>query len=296
MRLLIVTGLSGAGKTKVVNALEDIGWFCVDNLPPRLAPTFAKLLQDAAYRGVPGEPAGSLGCYPKAAIVMDLRAGDLFRDAAWALDTLRDEGFACELLFLDAADEVLERRFKETRRQHPLSAGNPAWGLGEAIAAEREALSDLRQRAGVTLDTSRTSPADCRNRIVELYADRPQAAMRVRVVSFGFKVGTPRDCDLLFDVRCLPNPFYIPELKERTGREGCIRDWVLGHEESRALLGKLTDLLLFLLPLYQREGKSALTIAFGCTGGRHRSVLFAEEAGRALREAGFAVNVGHREL
>jgi UPF0042 nucleotide-binding protein len=283
MRLLIVTGMSGAGKSKVVDALEDIGWFCADNLPPRLAPTFLKLLQEA-------------GGYGRAAIVMDLRAGDLFRDVPWALENMRGEGFACELLFLDAADEVLERRFKETRRQHPLCAGDPALDLAGAIAAERERLGALRQQAGILLDTSRMSPADCRNRIVELYADRPQEAMHVRVTSFGFKAGTPRDCDLLFDVRCLPNPFYVPELKERTGREACIRDWVLGYGESRALLGKINDLLLFLLPLYQKEGKSALTIAFGCTGGKHRSVLFAEEAGRALKEAGFAVNVGHRDI
>ena len=296
MRLLIVTGLSGAGKTKVVNALEDIGWFCADNLPPRLAPTFAKLLQEAGANGAPGEPAGSLGCYRRAAIVMDLRAGELFRDVAWALDTLRGEGFSCELLFLDAADEVLERRYKETRRQHPLCGQDPALGLSGAIAAERERLGGLRLRADVTLDTSQLSPTDCKNRIVELYAERPQDAMHVRVVSFGFKAGTPRDCDLLFDVRCLPNPFYVPELKEHTGREACIRDWMLAHEESRALLDKLTDLLLFLLPLYQKEGKSALTIAFGCTGGKHRSVLFAEETGRALQEAGFAVHVGHRDI
>jgi len=283
MRLLIVTGMSGAGKSKVVDALEDIGWFCADNLPPRLAPTFAKLLQDAAV-------------YERAAIVMDLRAGDLFRDVPWALDNMRGDGFACELLFLDAADEVLERRYKETRRQHPLHAANPTLSLTEAISMERERLDALRQRADIVLETSQMSPTDCKNRIIELYADRPQEAMHVRVTSFGFKAGTPRDCDLLFDVRCLPNPFYVPELKEHTGREACIRDWVLAFEESQVLLGKLTDLLLFLLPLYRREGKSALTIAFGCTGGKHRSVLFAEEAGRALKEAGFAVNVGHRDI
>ena len=282
MRLLIVTGMSGAGKSKVVDALEDIGWFCADNLPPRLAPTFAKLLQEG-------------GGYPRAAIVMDLRAGDLFRDVPWALDNMRSEGFAYELLFLDAADEVLERRFKETRRQHPLCSGDLSLGLSGAIAAERERLDALRQRADIILDTSQTSPTECRNRIVELYAERPQEAMHVRVTSFGFKAGTPRDCDLLFDVRCLPNPFYVPELKEHTGREGCIRDWVLAFEESQELLAKITDLLLFLLPLYQKEGKSSLTIAFGCTGGRHRSVLFAEETGRALNKAGFTAHVGHRD-
>jgi len=293
MRLLIVTGMSGAGKSKVVDALEDIGWFCADNLPPRLAPTFAKLLREAGSNGAPDEPAGSLGCYQRAAIVMDLRAGDLFRDVAWALDTLRGEGFAWELLFLDAADEVLERRYKETRRQHPL---NPALGLSGAISVERERLEGLRQRADIILDTSQSSPTDCKNRIIELYAERPQEAMHVRVISFGFKAGTPRDCDLLFDVRCLPNPFYVPELKEHTGQEACIRDWVLAHEESRALLAKLTDLLLFLLPLYQKEGKSSLTIAFGCTGGRHRSVAIAESLGKRLRLLGYQVVIAHRDI
>ena len=282
MRLLIVTGMSGAGKSKVVDALEDIGWFCADNLPPRLAPTFAKLLQEG-------------GGYTRAAIVMDLRAGDLFRDVPWALENMRSEGFDCELLFLDAADEVLERRFKETRRQHPLCSSDLALGLSSAIAAERDRLDALRQQADIILDTSQLSPADCRSRIVELYAQSAREAMHVRVISFGFKAGTPRDCDLLFDVRCLPNPFYVPELKEHTGREDCIRDWVLAFEESKKLLAKITDLLLFLLPLYQKEGKSALTIAFGCTGGRHRSVLFAEETGQALNEAGFAAQIGHRD-
>jgi len=283
MRLLIVTGMSGAGKSKVVDALEDIGWFCADNLPPRLAPTFAKLLQDA-------------GEYKRAAIVMDLRAGELFRDVPWALDNMRGAGFSCELLFLDAADEVLERRFKETRRQHPLCAGDPSLGLCGAISLERERLEALRQQADIVLETSQMSPTECRNRIVELYAERPREAMHLRVTSFGFKAGTPRDCDLLFDVRCLPNPFYEPELKDHTGREACIRDWVLAFEESRALLEKITDLLLFLLPLYQKEGKSSLSIAFGCTGGKHRSVLFAEEIGRALRGEGFAAHVGHRDI
>ena len=284
MRLLIVTGLSGAGKSRAVNALEDMGWFCVDNLPPRLAPTFAQLLQSAA------EPV------PLAAVVMDARAGGAFADVYWALDTLRAEGHAYELLFLDAADEVLGRRFKETRRQHPLCGQNPALGLSEAIAAERRLLDPLRRRADIILDTSQIGPTACRNRIVELFAENPGRAILVHVNSFGFKAGTPRDCDLLFDVRCLPNPFYVPALKEHTGREACIRDFVLSFEESGALLQKLLDMLLFLLPLYQKEGKNVLTIAFGCTGGRHRSVLFAEEIGAAIRGAGYEVHVNHRDI
>ncbi len=291
MRLLIVTGLSGAGKTKGVNALEDIGWFCVDNLPPRLAPTFAALLQSASAKG----EADSLRNCSRAAVVMDARAGT-YLDVMQALEALREAGFACELLFMDAEDTVLERRFKETRRQHPLSANNPALGLSEAIAEERRMLGGLRQRADITIDTTQMRPTDCKNRILELYSDHPQGALHVHINSFGFKSGTPRDCDLLFDVRCLPNPFYIPELKEHTGVEPCIRDFVLAHEESRELLKKLRELLLFLLPLYQKEGKSTLTVAFGCTGGRHRSVLFAEEIGQCLKDAGYMVYIKHKNL
>jgi len=284
MRLLIVTGMSGAGKSKAINALEDIGWFCVDNLPPRLAPTFANLLQSAA------EP------YPRACAVMDSRAGGAFLDIFWALDALTADGVEYELLFLDAVDEILARRYKETRRQHPLTAQNPSLCLTEAISAERKMLEPLRQRAGLLLDTSHISPTDCKNHITGLFADNPKQAMQVHLSSFGFKAGSPRDPDLLFDVRCLPNPFYLPELKEHTGLEECIKEYVLAFPESRALLEKLWDLLSFSLPLYQKEGKSVLSVAFGCTGGKHRSVLFAEEIGIRLRETGYAVHVRHRDL
>ncbi|MDR0531506.1 MAG: RNase adapter RapZ [Oscillospiraceae bacterium] len=284
MRFLVVTGLSGAGKSKVVDALEDTGWFCVDNLPPRLAATFVNLLQSAA------EP------YPKACVVMDARAGGAFLDVFWALDALLAAGTTFELLFLDAADDVLARRFQETRRQHPLCAQHPDMPLADAISAERRLLEPLRRRADLVMDTSATSPTDCKNSIVERFSEHPQQALQVHVTSFGFKAGTPRDCDLLFDVRCLPNPFYVPELKEHTGLEPCIRDYVLSFEESRRLLEQIAGLLEFTLPLYQKEGKSTLTIAFGCTGGRHRSVLFAEEIGARLRAAGYAVHARHREL
>ena len=284
MRLLIVTGMSGAGKSKAINALEDIGWFCVDNLPPRLAPTFANLLLNSA------EP------YPRVCVVMDSRAGGAFLDVFGALDNLTADGVEYELLFLDTSDEVLARRYKETRRQHPLTAQNQSLGLTDAIAAERQMLEPLRQRADLLMDTTSMSPTDCKNRIVELFADNFKRAMQVHVSSFGFMHGTPRDADLLFDVRCLPNPFYIPELKDRTGQEDCIKEYVLAFPESRELLQKFWDLLSFSLPLYQKEGKSVLSVAFGCTGGRHRSVLFAEETAGRLRDAGYAVHVRHRDL
>lgn len=279
MRLLILTGLSGAGKSKVVDALEDIGWFCVDNLPPRLAPTFANLLEET-------------GEYTHAAIVMDLRAGDMFQDIFAALDEMQ----TCELLFLEASDEVLAQRFQETRRQHPLCAQSPSLGLIEAIAQERSMLEKLHARADITIDTSSLSPADCKNKITALFAENARQAMQVHVKSFGFKAGTPRDCDLLFDVRCLPNPFYVPELKAHTGQETCVREYVLSFEQSRTLLTKITDLLAFLLPMYQQEGKSSLTISFGCTGGKHRSVLFAEEISHTLKAQGYAVHINHRDV
>jgi len=296
MRLLIVTGISGAGKSRAVNALEDMGWLCVDNLPPRLAPAFAQLLRNAAepVSGAPAKSSNFVG--RRAAIVMDARAGAAFSEVYGALDALRAEGQAYELLFLEADDETLSRRFKETRRQHPLCAQQPGLGVSEAIAAERRLLEPLRACASITLDTSQLSPAQCRARIVERFAENPQRTLRVRLCSFGFKAGTPRDCDLLFDVRCLPNPFYVPELKERTGLEPDVYDYVLSFEESRELLNKIQDMLLFLLPLYQKEGKNTLSAAFGCTGGRHRSVVFAEVVAEAVRGAGYEAHVEHRDI
>lgn len=281
MRLLIVTGMSGAGKSRVVHALEDFGYFCVDNLPPRLTLTFAKLISGAGERR------------ERVAVVMDARAGGAFLDVFWALDTLRAEGFAYQLLFLDSADEILERRYKETRRQHPLCAQNPAMGLPEAISAERKLLEPLRARADLYVDTSALSPAECRGRMAELFAESSGERMRVHINSFGFAHGAPRDSDLLFDVRCLPNPFYIPELKEKTGLDAEIERYVFSFPESGELFAKILDMLLFLLPLYQKEGKSSLVISIGCTGGRHRSVLFARRLGEELHQRGVAAHVTH---
>lgn len=283
MRLLIVTGMSGAGKSRAVNALEDFGYFCVDNLPPRLTLTFARLLKESEGR-------------ERVAVVMDARAGGAFLDVFWALDTLKAEGFGYELLFLDAADETLERRYKETRREHPLRASNPAMGLAEAISSERKLLEPLRAQADMYVDTSALSPAECRGRMAELFAESSGEELRVHINSFGFKHGAPRDSDLLFDVRCLPNPFYIPELKEKTGLDQAIEDYVFSFPESRELFEKLLDMLLFPLPLYRREGKSSLVISIGCTGGRHRSVLFARRLGEELERAGTPAHVTHLQL
>ena len=283
MRLLIVTGMSGAGKSRAVNALEDFGYFCVDNLPPRLTLTFAQLLDEGEGR-------------ERVAVVMDARAGGAFLDVFWALDTLHAEGFGYELLFLDASDETLERRYKETRREHPLRAQNPAMSLQEAISSERKLLEPLRVQCSFYVDTSSLSPAECRSRMAALFAESNGEELRVHINSFGFKHGAPRDSDLLFDVRCLPNPFYIPELKEKTGLDQEIEDYVLSFPESRELFAKILDMLLFLLPLYRREGKSSLVISIGCTGGRHRSVLFARRLGEELEHANIAAHVTHLQL
>ncbi|MDR2525886.1 MAG: RNase adapter RapZ [Oscillospiraceae bacterium] len=284
MRLLIVTGLSGAGKSRAVNALEDFGWFCVDNLPPRLTLIFAKLLSE-------GDQNRS-----RVAVVMDSRAGGAFLDVFWALDSLQSEGYAFELLFLDASDAVLARRYKETRRQHPLGAQNPTLGLQEAIASERRLLAPLRARADLYVDTSALGSAELRDRIAELFAQGREAQMRVHINSFGFKHGAPGDSDLLFDVRCLPNPFYVPELKEKTGLGTEIESYVFSFPEAGALFAKILDMLLFLLPLYQKEGKSSLVISVGCTGGKHRSVLFARRLGEELQGAGYAAHITHLHL
>lgn len=284
MRLLVVTGMSGAGKSKVIDALEDLGYFCVDNLPPRLAPTFATLITGAS------EPR------ELAAVVMDARAGDSFSGLVWALDKLTEDNVPYKVVFLDASDDVLRRRYKETRRQHPLCAQRPELGLSGAIAAERTMLLPLRGRADYYFDTSDLSPTECKNRVIELFSEEGSTDMHIHMMSFGFKHGAPRDADLLFDVRCLPNPFYIPELKTHSGLEFVIEDYVFSFDESRAYFDKMLDLLLFSLPLYQKEGKSALTVAFGCTGGMHRSVLFARRTGEELLKRGYSVHLEHRDL
>jgi UPF0042 nucleotide-binding protein len=215
----------------------------------------------------------------------------------WALDTLKSNGISYKLLYLDCDDEVLERRFKATRRRHPLCSQNQALNLREAITAERKLLESLRLRADIALDTSNLSPTDCKNRIVALFASDPQAGMQIHINSFGFgHHGAPGDSDLVFDVRCLPNPFYEPSIKERTGLDDAIDRYVFSFEVSRALYAKILDMLLFLLPLYRAEGKSSLVVSFGCTGGRHRSVLFARKIGEQIAAQGYAVHVQHREL
>jgi len=282
VEFIIVTGLSGAGKSKVIDTLEDLGYFCVDNVPPPMLEKFAQLARS------------SQKSVQRMAVVVDARGGEMFADFDGALDRLRKEGYPFRLLFLDADDETLLLRYKEGRRRHPLLERS-ALTIEDAIRQERQLLSRARQAADMIFDTSLTTPAQLRERVVRTFLSNPAEGMTTQCISFGFKNGLPMEADLVFDVRCLPNPFYVPELKEHTGLEAPVRDYVMAAPQSRELLRRLYDLVDFLVPLYVKEGKSQLTIAVGCTGGRHRSVAFAQAIGEHLRETGVPVVITHRD-
>ena len=283
MDLMIITGLSGAGKSRVVDALEDIGYCCVDNMPPKLMPTFAQLLLNSRERR------------DKVAIVTDIRVGGSFGDLFNALVELREMNCSPKILFVDASDDVLIRRYKETRRKHPLLEKYNG-SITEALAAEREILEPAKSIADYIIDSSYMTPTECKNRVCEMFMENPRNALKVHCISFGFKYGIPNDSDLLFDVRCLPNPFYVSELKEHTGLEAPVKDYVLKWEEAQGLAAKLCDLMDYLIPLYNKEGKSQLVISVGCTGGRHRSVVFAQLLKEHLDKLGCIATVHHRDM
>ena len=279
MELLIVTGMSGAGKTLVSNILEDIGFFCVDNLPPQMV---HKLLEI------------SNGTVSRIAVVMDVRGrkmGGVVEELGFSVT--QEEG-SCHILFLNASDEVLVKRFQEQRRIHPLIGGEIAT-IHQAIREERRMLAPIFQEADYVVDTSLLSPTQLKEHIRRLFLEDVQRGLVVNCVSFGYKNGLPSDADLVFDVRCLPNPFDVPELKSLTGMNQEVRDYVMGFDESRQLMDKLQELISLLLPLYQKEGKSQVTIAFGCTGGQHRSVTFAELMHQYISRLGYFGVTSHRD-
>ena len=279
LHIVVVTGMSGAGRTSALHVLEDLGFFCVDNLPPKLAPKLVELMG---------------GEFERLGLGIDVRTGAFLAGAGDLLDALAAGGHETEVLFLDCADEVLVRRYSESRRPHPLAAGGD---VVEAIGRERERLATLRMRARRVIDTSRLSVHELRRTLVETLArsgEKPQ--MQVRVVSFGFKYGLPVDADLVFDLRFLPNPHFVPDLKPLTGRDPPVAEYVLRAPETQALLTDVRGMLDRWLPQYAAEGKAYLTIAVGCTGGRHRSVAIAEEIARTLRAAGSPVAVAHRDV
>ena len=282
MKLLVVTGLSGAGKSMAVNALEDIGFFCIDNIPAGLMPR----LIDFALQGE--------NQLNRVAVVLDVRGLRTVQDVDNALAALDEKKVDYEILFLDASDDAIRRRYKETRRQHPLtiSEGLP---VQEAIARERQVLDPLRERAKYIIDTSMLSTAQNRERVCSLFLNKGQTGMSLMVVSFGFKYGIPQEADLVFDVRCLPNPFYVPELKNLTGLDQAVVDYVMKAPESQEFLRRIESFLEYALPLYVKEGKSQLMIAVGCPGGKHRSITFARKIGEYCQKLGYAPSVQHRD-
>lgn len=280
LHVVVVTGLSGAGRSTALNALEDLGFFCVDNLPPKLA---EELVETLAGEGV----------VTRLGLGIDVRTGAFLEGADDVLERLSQAGHDVEVIFLDAADHALVQRYSETRRPHPLAPGGD---LLEAIQRERERVAPLRARARHVIDTTPLTPHDLRRVLVDVIARGPsRPRMVTRVVSFGFKYGIPVDADLVFDLRYLPNPHFVPELRPHTGQHPDVARFVLDAPEAGELVTDLDALLTKLLPRYEREGKAYLTVALGCTGGRHRSVALGEELGRRLRAAGRDVTVAHRD-
>lgn len=281
MELLIVTGLSGAGKSQAVHTLEDIGYFCFDNVPADLLLDFFERCRRAGQSG-------------RFAAVLDVRSNAYSGNIGEAVQRLDHTGYSVKILFLDAADDVVLRRYKETRRLHPLIRGD-VYTVAQALVIERQLLASVREQADYLIDTSNLSAAQLRERIVALFGTPEEAAMKVTILSFGFKHGVPADADLVFDVRCLPNPFYIPSLRELTGCDAPVYDYVFSFEEADGLYRQIRSLLAYSLPLYRREGKSSLVIAFGCTGGHHRSVSFARRLAAELSGQGEQVVLMHRD-
>lgn len=282
MEFIIVTGISGAGKSKAISVFEDIGYYCVDNIPPALIGTFAQLCE-------------SNDNLHKVAIVTDSRGGSFFNELSGVLDGLDKQKFKYKILYLDASSETLVNRFKETRRKHPLIDETDG-SINKAVENEKKLLEKIRERADYLIDTSHLSTSQLKQRIVSLFTDNPQDTMNTICMSFGFKYGPVSEADLMFDVRCLKNPFYIESLRYKTGLDKEVKEYVLQKPTAKELLKKLTDLIDYLIPLYLNEGKSSLVIAVGCTGGKHRSVTFAEELHKHLVEKGYISTVNHRDI
>ena len=279
---VIITGLSGAGKSYAIKCFEDMGYFCVDNLPTTLIPTFAELCTQSS-RSI-----------RQIALGVDVREGEYLAHLVEALEALRARGHRVEVLFLEAGDEALVRRYHETRRRHPLAGEG---SVLDGIRAERQALANLREVAARIIDTSGLTVHQLKDRLQQAYgAHEARGALTVSLVSFGFKYGLPYDADLVFDVRFLPNPHFVDELRLLDGRDPQAAKFVLAHDETRRFLTRLEDLLGFLLPLYRREGKAYLTLAIGCTGGRHRSVTLVEALRPFLEDKGYPPIVRHRDL
>ena len=283
MEFVILTGLSGAGKTRAMHALEDIGFYCVDNLPPALIPVFYDLCEK------------SEGIQQRIAVVTDTRGGELFKSFFSALETLKAQGKPYKILFMDAAEGVLVNRFQETRRKHPLAEAMQG-SLEQAVRLERDMLRPVKEISDFVIDTSLIPAAQLKQHISELFLQNNKDAIAVHCMSFGFKHGIPLAANMVFDVRCLPNPFYVPELRPQTGLDEAVRDYVMNCPETAGFKQRFTDMIDYMLPLYVKEGKSQLVIAVGCTGGHHRSVALAQYMHDHLNEMGVRTSVTHRDM
>src|SRR6266852_5653622 len=283
--IVIITGLSGSGMTSATNAFEDLGYFCVDNMPLTLLPTFTRLVHAEEDEH---------GRIERAALVISFREGRFLSDFAKQLRVLRKRGLVVSVIFFEASDDILARRFSETRRPHPAERGK---GLFDAIRAEREAMKRVRALADEVVDTSDHTVHSLRKVLLERHSPRGEAApLRIQVLSFGHKFGPPRDMELMFDVRHLPNPFFVDGLRALTGSDRRVVKYLKAQPEVEETLRRFSDLLDYLLPQYKREGKSYLTVGIGCTGGRHRSVMIANQLAKRLRRAGFDAHAVHRDM
>ena len=282
MRFLVVTGQSGAGKSRTASTLEDLGYYCVDNLPPELIQQFAEVCL------------ATTGRFERVALVSDVRAGQSFEGLLTGLDALDAMGLKYSIVYVEAETDAIIKRYKESRRSHPLSRDGTS--LADAIEKEKKLLSSVRSRADFIINTPSLPTARLRSELIRLFEDEPQRAMVVNIQSFGFKYGTPMDADLVFDVRFLPNPYYIAELKPKSGLTPEVRDFIFKYQQTNDFLAKLEDLLAFMLPHYFEEGKTSLVIAVGCTGGRHRSVAVAKEIGEYVSKRGYPTVVSHRDI
>jgi len=282
MRFIIITGLSGAGKSHAARCLEDAGYYCVDNMPPALIPKFVEICYS------------SNGKIDKIALVIDIRGGDIFNQLLTELNALKASGYNYEILFLEASDEAIVKRYKETRRMHPLAKDGK---LIEGIWQERGMLKDVRARSNHILDTSNLSAAQTKAYLTDMFCDETDnTGIVLNVQSFGFKYGIVLDGDLVFDVRFLPNPFYIEDMRDHTGQDEDVQGYVLSFSQSQEFLARMQDMLSYLIPYYMEEGKSQLVIGIGCTGGKHRSVTIATKLYEYLKECGYNAVLSHRDI
>lgn len=283
MELMIVTGMSGAGKSQASKALEDVGYYCVDNMPPALMAPFLQLCRQSSQD------------LNRVALVTDVRSGMLFEELQAVLPALTEAVECCHVLFLDCSNEALRRRYKETRRSHPLAEeGRP---IEQALQMERQLLAPLYEMADYRIDTTHLTAAQLKSRLANLFAVRPEMTMTVQVLSFGYKYGFPAEADIMLDMRCLPNPFYVPELRPLTGMDPAVQDYVMDNPDAAAYLKHICALLGHTIPLYKKEGRSQLVIAIGCTGGKHRSVTMANRLADALKEmTDGQILVYHRDI